>query len=87
MISLASSRVPGAEPSHALGGGAVREGFRRNAAPRLLLEPVVANGGGGREAGLDVAWPSHERIVYWTYVQWAGGSVATRVRAGKRESA
>jgi hypothetical protein len=33
----------------------VSEGFGRHAAPRLLLEPVVADGGRGREPGFDVA--------------------------------
>jgi len=46
---------PGAEPPDPLGRGAVSEGLRRDAAPRLLLEPVIANGRRCREAGLDVA--------------------------------
>src|SRR4029450_3049156 len=44
-----------AEPAHALLRGAVGEGFGRHVAARLLLEAVVADGGGSLEPGLDIA--------------------------------
>src|SRR5215470_15137881 len=45
---------PGTEPAHPLRGGAVGERFRRHAPSRLLLEAVVADGGGGAQPSFDV---------------------------------
>src|SRR5262249_10335967 len=45
---------PRTEPAYPLRGRAVGEGFRRHAPSRLLLETVVADGGGGAQARFDV---------------------------------
>src|SRR5262245_2866841 len=46
---------PALEPAPTLGGAAVRERLRHDAAHRLALQAIVADRGGGVQAFLDVA--------------------------------
>src|SRR5262245_8420560 len=61
--SIARARVAAAqtrrEPALPVGRGAVRERIGRHGAPRIALQPVVADGLRGREPFLDVAGLEH----------------------------